>query len=109
MRTHHLLAVLLLLAPACKSKIVATAEIDAGVRSPALPIGGDAPLELSKPDETRVKLDLVAIRAEVSRRKESGSPPPASVAELGIRLHFPADIDYDPRTGEVHSKTYPRF
>lgn len=34
---------------------------------------------------------------------------PASLDELKLDLYYPEDLVYDPKTGKVHSKTYPNL
>jgi hypothetical protein len=65
--------------------------------------------ELSKPDEAKVKTDLAAGREEIRMKKETAGSFPASLSELTVRFHYPADMTYDPASGEIHSRTYPQF
>lgn len=72
------------------------------------PVAPNAPLNLSKPDEARVQLDLAAVRAAVERAKQIDGKTPASLDEMGVKLNYPADLTYDAATGAVQSKTYPQ-
>lgn len=73
------------------------------------PVASDAPLELAKPDEVRVRLDLDAVRSAVRMHQQEHGGFPADLDSLGLKLSYPADLSYDPATGQVTSTTYPRF
>src|SRR5262245_11477846 len=68
-----------------------------------------APLHLAKPDEARVGLDLAAARSQIRTMREERGAYPERLSDLGVRLHFPDDLIYDPATGAVRSKSYPRL
>lgn len=73
------------------------------------PVAPGAPAQLSVPDEVRVRLDLDAARSAIRiHQQEHGSNPP-SLDSLGLKLHFPADLSYEPASGQVTSGTYPRL
>ena len=62
---------------------------------------------MEKPDLVRVKLDLANLRGAIKKhvQLEGGLPPSLDV--LGVKLSYPTDYTYDPKTGTVKSKTYP--
>lgn len=96
-----------LLAPliACKKP-----EAPATPPSPrSVPAAADAPLQLSKPDEVRVRLDLDAARSAIRIHQQEHGAFPASLDVLSLKLNFPADLTYDAASGSVTSATYPRF
>lgn len=72
------------------------------------PVAPDAPLHLAKPDEAKVQLDLAAARAAIAQKQQLEGRAPGSLAELGVKLYFPGDLNYDPTTGKVSSRTYPQ-
>jgi hypothetical protein len=73
------------------------------------PVSPNAPMDLEKPDQSRVALDLANVRAAIRVREQVEGAKPKSIAELGLTLSFEADLEYDPATGTVRSKTYPQL
>ncbi len=73
------------------------------------PVSPDTPLHLSKPDEAKVQLDLAAARTAIAQKQQIEGAAPPDLSSLGVKLYFPADLDYDPKTGRVSSRTYPQF
>jgi hypothetical protein len=69
----------------------------------------EAPLNLDKPDQARVELDLAQVRGAVRNAQQVNGVIPKSIDELGLKLFYPGDLEYDASTGAVKSKTYPRF
>jgi hypothetical protein len=69
----------------------------------------EAPLNLDKPDQARIQLDLAAARAALLKHQQINGANPQTLAELGVKLFHPSDIIYDPATGTVNSRTYPQF
>lgn len=68
------------------------------------------PLNVSKPDEARVRVDLAGVRAAIREyRMLHDGRNPKSVAELDLNLSFPGDIVYDARTGRARSRSYPQY
>ena len=67
------------------------------------------PLNLDKPDQARIQLDLASARAEILKHQQMNGSYPPSLAALGVKLFHPNDISYDPSTGTVTSRTYPQF
>ncbi len=65
----------------------------------------------STPDRARVQVDLAAVRSALQAYHAEHGAWPRSLDELAFegRLNYPADLTYDPATGEVHSQTYPSF
>jgi hypothetical protein len=76
---------------------------------PAAATKAEAPLNLDKPDQARIQLDLAAVRAAIQRLQQTGAPCPETIEELGVKLNYPSDLEYDPTTASVTSKTYPAF
>lgn len=74
------------------------------------PVDPSAPMHLAKPDEARVLLDLAAVRAAVGEYRQLNSEKnPPDLATLSLKLSFPADLVYDPKSGIVKSRTYPAY
>jgi hypothetical protein len=73
------------------------------------PEPAEAPLNLDKPDQARIQLDLAAVRAEVLKRQQMSGSYPASIDELGLKLFHPEDLEYDASNGTVKSRTYPMY
>lgn len=71
------------------------------------PLGPDQPINLEKPDMTRVQLDLAQARGEIKKHMQLEGGLPPSLDVLGLKLRYPKDLTYDPKTGVVRSKTYP--
>jgi len=71
---------------------------------------GVAPMGVARPDEARVRVDLAGVRAAIREHQmlNNGANPP-SVESMDLRLSFPGDLNYDPTTGTVRSKTYPQY
>jgi hypothetical protein len=69
----------------------------------------EKPLNLDKPDQARIQLDLATARAEILKYQQMNGSYPPSLAALGVKLFHPNDISYDPSTGTVTSRTYPQF
>ena len=67
----------------------------------------DPPLNLDKPVRARVELDLAAVRSAISKHQQIEGSNPASIDQLGVKLFHPNDLEYDPSTATVKSKTYP--
>lgn len=62
----------------------------------------------STPDRARVQLDLATVRGALQLHRGERGGWPATLDELPVQgLHYPADLDYDPSTGRVTSRTYP--
>ena len=76
----------------------------------AMPSDPTLPMNVSKPDEARARIDVAGVRAalRVYQMTHDGQNP-KSVSELDVRLSFPRDIVYDPRSGRAWSKTYPQY
>lgn len=86
-------------------------SIEAPVEStrPTAPVAPGAPADLSKPDEVRIRLDLEQARSALRMHQQEQGGFPASLDTLSLKLHFPADLQYDAATGRVTSTTYPRL
>jgi hypothetical protein len=98
--------------PGKKAAEKAAATPQPAQNAPSAPIAPHAPgtpLELNRPDEARVRLDLTAARDAIRKQHEINGTYPASLSELDIKLSFPDDLTYDVRTGEVRSRSYPAF
>ena len=67
----------------------------------------NAPMNLEKPDRAKVELDLAAARDSINKWKQIEGSNPPSLNALELRYHYPSDLEYDPATGTVKSKTYP--
>lgn len=89
---------------ACSSK----GEPKAEVSDRTVPVGS-APMNLDKPDEARVQLDLAQVRGAVQQSKQLNGAAPKSISEMGLKLFYESDLEYDPTSGLVRSKTYPRY
>jgi hypothetical protein len=108
MRTH-LPSALLLLSLACSDR-APPPEPPAPREQPLAQDGTTARAITSVPDRVKVQLDLAAARKEVQAWRADRGSWPGSLAEVGIAdLSYPADLDYDPATGAVTSRTYPSF
>jgi hypothetical protein len=75
----------------------------------AQPVTPDTPLHLAKPDEAKVQLDLAAARSAIAQKQQIEGATPPDLSSLGVKLYFPADLNYDPTTGRVSSRTYPQY
>jgi hypothetical protein len=75
-----------------------------------MPIDPRAPMQLAKPDEARVQIDLASSRAAIREYQQlnDGKNPP-DLAALNLRLSFPMDIVYDSASATVKSRTYPMY
>jgi hypothetical protein len=71
------------------------------------PAPSEAPMDLDKPAQARVQLDLANARAGVLQRQQIEGSYPQSLDQLGIKFFHPEDLIYDATTGTVHSRTYP--
>jgi hypothetical protein len=71
------------------------------------PVDTSAPMGLAKPDLTRVQLDLTLVRAAIKKHMQLEGGIPPSIEVLEVKLRYPADLRYDPKTGVVRSRTYP--
>jgi hypothetical protein len=62
-------------------------------------------------DQVRVRADLAAMRQHVKnvRAAEGTSPPRRELETLGTSYRLGEEYDYDERTGEILSRTYPDF
>jgi hypothetical protein len=74
----------------------------------AQPSAPESPLHMSKPDEVRVQLDLSAARSAIQQKIQIEGAAPPTIDGLGLRLHYPSDLIYDPAAGTVRSRTYPQ-
>lgn len=93
-----------LAAPAPDAAVAAKPPSQAG-----LPKDPTLPLNLARPDEARVRVELYETREVVRmHRMEHGAPPP-SLDALGLHLKFRSDLTYDPKTGVVKSRSYPQY
>ena len=61
-------------------------------------------------ERAKVTVDLSKIRLalELYRIQHDGKYPP-SLKNLELDLHYPGEYTYDPKTGKVKSKQYPRL
>lgn len=66
-----------------------------------------APLNLAKPDEVRIRLDLVQARSALRSHQMTSGGFPQTLSELGLKLSYPTDLTYDAASGTVRSRTYP--
>jgi hypothetical protein len=74
------------------------------------PIEANAPLELSKPDEARVRTDLATARAAIREYQMLNSAKnPPDLSSLNLKLSYPKDLVYSADSGMVNSRTYPAF
>lgn len=71
------------------------------------PMAPNQPMGIDKPDRARVEIDLANARAAVRTIYGINNAFPKSISELNVRFSYPTDLDYDPASGMVHSKTYP--
>ena len=81
----------------------------APVAARTTPLGPDTPLNLARPDEARVKLDLSASREALRLYQQVNGKFPEGLQELDLRLNYPGDLDYSAPSGAVRSRTYPQF
>jgi hypothetical protein len=106
---HAVAAVLLVLASGCADR---TPEPPAPARDRPLALDGSAARAItSTPDRVRVQVDLSTLRAALQAYRAEHSAWPRSLDELSLegRLNYPADLEYDPASGAVRSRTYPAF
>lgn len=60
-------------------------------------------------DKSKVLSDLTQVTGELQTYHMQHEKYPDSLDELKLKLYHPEDLDYDPKTGQVHSKTYPKL
>jgi len=61
-------------------------------------------------DRSKALGDLTTITAALNTYgMQHDGAFPASLEELKLNLYYPDDLVYDPKTGKVHSKTYPNL
>ena len=100
MRMRYLTAVAVALAlSGCPERKVASNE----------PAPANAPLNLDKPEQARIELDLAAARNAIKQQQQIEGKTPASLDQLGVKLFHPDDLEYDASTGTVKSRTYPNL
>jgi hypothetical protein len=59
-------------------------------------------------DKAKILSDLTLITgAMLTYQMQNEGKNPASIKELKLDLNYPQDLDYDPKTGQVRSKTFP--
>lgn len=61
-------------------------------------------------DRSKALSDLTTATAALNAYSaQNDGKFPASLDELKLNLYYPEDMNYDPQTGKVHSKTYPNL
>ena len=59
-------------------------------------------------DKAKVLSDLTLVTgAMISYQMQNDGKNPASIKDLKLDLNYPQDLEYDPKTGQVRSKTFP--
>ena len=60
-------------------------------------------------DRSQTMSDLTSITAAMQGYYLQHNKYPDKISDLKLRLYHPEDIDYDPKTGRVRSKTFPEM
>jgi hypothetical protein len=109
--TRFALLFALLASFACKQKDLTTPESARTGRDMPLSMNESGRSITAAPDRARVKADIAQIRSLILQyQRLNEGKNPASISDLPIeRVFYPNDVDYNPETGEVHSKTYPEM
>lgn len=61
------------------------------------------------PDRARAVGDLTIAFGAIQTYYTQNNKYPATLEELKLNLYNPADLVYDPKTGKVHSKSFPNL
>lgn len=60
-------------------------------------------------DRSRVLSDLTLVTGALNTYHAQNEKYPETLDELNLKLYHPEDLEYDPKTGQVHSKTFPKL
>jgi hypothetical protein len=74
-----------------------------------LPRAPTSPANTARIDEARVRVELAAVRSAVREHQMLNGSSPPGIGVLDLKLRFEADLQYDPATGQVKSRTYPQY
>jgi len=61
-------------------------------------------------DRSKALSDLTLLTAEIQTYHLENSKYPAKLSDLDLKaVHYPDDLEYNPETGEVRSKSFPNL
>lgn len=65
---------------------------------------------VTAPNRARALQDLTTATSAIQTyAAQNNNTYPPTLEELKLNLNNPADMSYDPKTGKVHSKSYPNL
>ncbi len=74
-----------------------------------LPKDPTLPANTARVDEARIRVELAATRSAVREYQMLNGGFPPDLNRLHLTLRFRADLQYDPQTGQVKSRTYSQY
>ncbi len=84
-------------------------ETEAPPQPRTTPVAPNTPLDLDKPDQAKVAIDIASARDAIRKNQQIEGSNPQSLNQLGVRFFYPDDLVYDAASGTVTSKTYPNL